>query len=205
MSDAKPSGGKILTKPFMILSLIFVVAGIRVEREFLTRLVRDTGLTVELVYPDGLLTSDPNVSHAPVTAGRTTQDGSTAPETDAASQTQKTSGGDVIDTIVREMEVPFIDSQRGRLTVAKFRVTHRLDDLRELRRSIDRWFLVTVAAAVLLVIILVSWTASRISRPLVELADKTSCIDLDSLDVSSGEDDLLDEVTTADVDDAPVG
>jgi signal transduction histidine kinase len=84
---------------------------------------------------------------------------------------------------VREVSVPFIDSSRGEIANATFRVIHRLTGLRALRRSIDRWFLVAVAATGILAVILVSWLASRISRPLVELADKTSRIDLDRLDI----------------------
>ena len=62
-------------------------------------------------------------------------------------------------------------------------VAHSLDELRALRRNINLWILLAVAAAVVLGVLLVSWFASRISRPLTELADKTSRIDLDRLDI----------------------
>jgi two-component system nitrogen regulation sensor histidine kinase NtrY len=85
--------------------------------------------------------------------------------------------------ITRKLDVPYIDSDRGEMASAQFRVTHRLDELRALRSSINHWFIAAVAVAALLSIILVSWVASRMSRPLVALADKTSRIDLDRLDV----------------------
>jgi signal transduction histidine kinase len=132
-----------------------IVAGNKVGRRFLTRLARDADLTVALVHPGGNLIPDTEIS----------VDG----EADRA--------------IVRELEVPFIDLERQAVTVAKFRVAHRLGELRALRRSINLWILLTVAAAIIFAIILVSWFAQRISRPLTELADKTSRIDLDRLDI----------------------
>ncbi len=132
-----------------------IVAGLTVERRFLIRLAREADLTVELIYPGGRIVSDTN-ARSDVDSDR---------------------------TIAREVNVPFIDSERGTITVAKFRVAHRLGELRALRRSINMWILLTVAAAIVLAIILVSWFAQRISRPLTELADETSRIDLDRLDI----------------------
>ena len=132
-----------------------IVAGNKVGRRFLTRLARDADMTVALVQPSGTLIPDAEVNlHS---------------ETDRA--------------IVRELEVPFIDSERAAMTVATFRVAHSLDELRALRRNINLWILLAVAAVVVLGVLLVSWFASRISRPLTELADKTSRIDLDRLDI----------------------
>jgi signal transduction histidine kinase len=91
---------------------------------------------------------------------------------------------DTTAAVVRELSIPFVDA--GILTAATFRVTHDTAELRELRASIDRWFVVTAAAAVILAVLLASWIASRLSRPLVELAEKTSRIDLDKLDVEFG-------------------
>jgi len=135
-----------------------LVAGIRVERRFLERLEREAGLTVALVYPEGVLTSG---------------------ETPVGSSLQIASEH----AIVRELNVPFIDAERGDRLTAMFRVTHELTELTELRRSVDRWFLVAVAIAGVLAVLIVSWLASRISRPLADLADKTSRIDLDRLDI----------------------
>jgi signal transduction histidine kinase len=88
-------------------------------------------------------------------------------------------------TVVRDLSIPFVDEDA--LGTATFRVTHDTTELRALRASIDRWFVITAVAAVLLAILLASWIASRLSRPLVELAEKTSRIDLDKLDVDFGD------------------
>lgn len=142
-----------------------IVAGVKIEGRFLSRLAREEGLTVALVYPDGILTPG------------------------AGGLRDRSQAG----AIVRELNVPFIDSENGLLARAQFRVTHGLGELRSLRGSIDRWFLVAVAAAAVFAVILVSWLVSRISRPIVELADKTSRIDLDRLDVEF-ESDRKDEI-----------
>jgi signal transduction histidine kinase len=131
----------------------WIVAGVRVERRFLGRLERGADLTVALVYPGGVLSTD-------------------EPDQPAGDS-----------AIVRELTVPFVDPTLPEPATATIRVSHRLDDLQSLRRSVDRWFLAAVAAAVVLAVLLAGWLASRISRPLVDLADKTSRIDLDRLDV----------------------
>ncbi len=95
--------------------------------------------------------------------------------------------------IVRELRVPYIGADRIEFDEASFSVTHDLAGLDDLRRSIDRWFLIVVAIAGLAAIILVGWLSSRISRPLTELAGKTSRIDLDRLDVEF-ETDRRDEI-----------
>ncbi|MEE9271580.1 MAG: HAMP domain-containing sensor histidine kinase [Candidatus Krumholzibacteria bacterium] len=168
-----------------------IVAGVKVERRFLARLARGVEMTVALVYPGGMLSSGAERSvegdsrpgkEAPGTEGG--QTGAGAPGREG----QPTGAGaprgfDAADAIVRELAVPFIDSKRGEVARATFRVSHPMAELRTLRRSIDRWFLVAVAATAALAVVLVGWLTSRISRPLVELADKTSRIDLDRLDI----------------------
>ncbi len=148
-----------------------IIAGVKVERRFLERLVRDANLTVSLVYPGGVLQSDVD----------TFGDGDTEP-----SRTEVARGAEPESAIVRELSVPFIDSESGEVALARFRVAHQLTELQALRGSIDRWFLATVAATVVLAVLLVGWLSSRISRPLVELAEKTSRIDLDRLDIDFG-------------------
>ncbi|MCI0451566.1 MAG: HAMP domain-containing histidine kinase [Candidatus Latescibacteria bacterium] len=85
--------------------------------------------------------------------------------------------------IVRTSTIPFADTERDALTTATFRVAHATTELRALRSSIDRWFVIAIALAALLATIAAAWIASRLSRPLVDLAEKTSRIDLDRLDV----------------------
>lgn len=160
-----------------------IVAGVEVGRRFLERLARGDEMTVTLLYPGGVLASGGEETELDTDASRADADvprtGSAAPRSVAEAPRESATHG----AIVRELEVPFIDSERGVPAEARFRVTHTLAGLQALRGSIDRWFLAAVAAAAVLAVVLVSWLASRISRPLVELADKTSRIDLDRLDI----------------------
>lgn len=142
-----------------------VVAGVKVEERFLAGLSRGEEITVMLVHPGGVLT--PGSS-----SGRRDNDASPG-------------RGDLPagEEIVGVLSVPIIDASAGRISTATFHVTHSLREARALRRSIDRWFLTAVIVTAVLAVFLVTWLASRISRPLVELADKTSRIDLDRLDI----------------------
>jgi signal transduction histidine kinase len=153
-----------------------IVAGVKVERSFLERLARDDELEVALIHPGGVLV--PGI-HRLGSMTETPRPESAKPPLMGDTLRSRPPGR----AIVRELHVPFIDPERGETAEARFRVTHRLTQLHALRGSIDRWFLAVVAAAGLLAVVLVSWLASRISRPLVELADKTSRIDLDRLDI----------------------
>jgi signal transduction histidine kinase len=142
-----------------------IVAGKVVAHRFLQGLTREEGMTVVLNSPDGVVMSS---AYSVEAAGGESQ----VKEEHAAKR-----------SIKRELSVPFIDSKRSEIARAVFLVTYQLDELHALRRSIDRWFLIAVAAAVVFSIILVYWFASRISRPLIELAEKTSHIDLERLDI----------------------
>ena len=154
-----------------------IVAGVKVEQRFLARLAREAGLTVALVFPGGVLVQ-----------GGAGQDGGKA-----QSEMQPTGEQSKAREIVRELRVLFIDSSRGELAEARFRVVHDLAGLNSLRRSIDRWFIVAVVVAGVFAVTLVGWISSRISRPIVELADKTSRVDLDrrDIDFSSGRSDEI--------------
>lgn len=76
----------------------------------------------------------------------------------------------------------------GRTTGGSGRVviTHSLAPLEALRRSVDAWFLGAVAATAAAALIAALWLSGRVSRPLRDLAEKTSRLDLDRLDVGFG-------------------
>lgn len=131
----------------------WIVAGVRVEQQFLERVAGGSDLSISLAYPGGEMGLDE--------AG------------------EKPAQRD----IVREFSVPFVGSALDEPAQATFRVSHSLAGLRALRTSIDRWFLVAVAAAIVFAVLMAGWLASRFSRPIMELAEKTSRVDLDRLDV----------------------
>src|SRR5207249_4150344 len=89
--------------------------------------------------------------------------------------------------VVGELAVPFVaaeDPGEGRLVPARIVVTHSLASLAALRRGVDRWLLAAVAVSGGLALLLGGWLSSRISRPLSRLAEQTSEIDMDRLDVA---------------------
>jgi signal transduction histidine kinase len=88
---------------------------------------------------------------------------------------------DTTAAVVRELTIPFAGADS--LATATLRVAHDTNELRALRASIDRWFVVAIALAALVATLAATWIASRLSRPLVDLAEKTARIDLDRLDV----------------------
>ncbi|MEO7138283.1 MAG: HAMP domain-containing protein, partial [Gemmatimonadales bacterium] len=100
--------------------------------------------------------------------------------------------------VVREIRLPYLDLLRGSgvsLGTARFLITQSLGTLDALRQSVNRWFLVAVGLTLAAALALAGWLSSRISRPLRELARKTSEIDLDRLD-QSFESDRRDEIGT---------
>ncbi len=145
--------------------LFYFVAGLRVESRFLQRLKRGADLQISLVGPSGPL--------VPVS-----DTGETSGETEAGLDAGNG------DAIVRELSLPFIETSRDGLVSASFRVVDPQTELKRLQNSVNRWFLIAVAATCLIAVLFSTWLASRISRPLMELADKTSRIDLDRLDIN---------------------
>lgn len=138
-----------------------LLGGTVLDRGFLSSLDRGAGLSVALDYPDG---------QEPLPAAGGGREG----------------GGNPATTLVREIELPFVASgsaspRAGQTAVLV--ITQSLEPLRALRRSIDRWFLVVTASAAVIALLLASWAASRLSRPVTELARRTRRLDLDRLDV----------------------
>jgi signal transduction histidine kinase len=87
-------------------------------------------------------------------------------------------------TTVGTLALPFLDLTAAPpgADSARLIVTRSAGALIELRRSVDRWFLAALAATVALALLAAGWLASRISRPLTELAEQTAGIDLERLD-----------------------
>ncbi|MGD8699735.1 MAG: HAMP domain-containing sensor histidine kinase [Gemmatimonadales bacterium] len=144
-----------------------LVGGASVERRLLGRLVREAGLGVSLVYPGGVI-----------------GDSSRPGAADAASDSgDAVAGPDAASLMVEELSLPFVDASAGEIRPARFRVTYPLTELHALRRSIDVWFAIAAGLTAVVALFVASWLSGRMSRPLAELARKTSRIDLDRLDV----------------------
>jgi len=165
-----------------------IVGGVKVNERFLRRLARDADMTVSLEYPGGVLSSAEVSLDYP--GGLLS---SVRPSPSESPGGEGSSGAAGAREIVRTLAVSFVGPERDGVTAANFSVVHDLAGLQTLRSSIDRWFLMAVAAAGLIAVVVVTWLASRMSRPLAELADKTSRIDLDRLDIdfdSSARDEI---------------
>ena len=99
--------------------------------------------------------------------------------------------GDVADSAAPAtavMTVPFYDGVTGDGRVARLVVTPNPEPLIALRRSVDRRLAAAGGLTLLLIAGLTVILAARVSRPLAELADKTSRVDLDRLDVDFSSD-----------------
>ncbi len=86
--------------------------------------------------------------------------------------------------IMRSVNLPYYQLDREAVQQARFWVLHNQAELIALRESVDRWFILVGGVAGALALGMLLWLSSRISRPIRELAEKTSQIDLDRLDVN---------------------
>ena len=155
------------------------VGGVELRRPFLTKLARGQELAVTLVTPTGVLSSDTLLERDSSRWMSPAGDGKVA-------TTRSTSG-----FVVAELAVPYVDGRggaRGTIVPARLVVTHPLSPLRAIRRSIDVWFLAAVGLTGIVALLLGGWLSARVSRPLTALADKTSHVDLDHLDVDFASD-----------------
>ena len=134
-----------------------IVGGIAVDTGFLARLAPDSVFTVSLDLPHDTLSSRLRDT------------------TRAAGSTE----------VVSALPVPFVDESHGdntQLVAAQLVVSTQLTGLRELERVVDLAFAAAVMVTILVSVLLAWWLASRVSRPLAELAERTATIDLERLD-----------------------
>ena len=130
-----------------------VVGGVRVGPDFLRRLAPDDDLTVTLTTSAGTLSS---------------------------ARASDVSGN----VVASEFTSPLVDGRdAASVGDALWVVTQSTEPLAQLRRSVDRWSLVAGLAVTALAVLAATWMASRLSRPLVALAEKTQTLDLTKLDV----------------------
>jgi signal transduction histidine kinase len=140
-----------------------LVGGEAIDREFLAGLAGGLDVAVSLRFPGGALLSDPTLESTPAGGG--------AAPTDA---------------VVGSLTLPYVDAGAEAPLVsdtARIFVTQSTTELRALRRGVTVWFLASVGATAGVALLLAGWLASRLGRPLADLAGKTAHIDLDTLDV----------------------
>jgi signal transduction histidine kinase len=133
-----------------------MVGGIAVDTGLLARLAPDSAFTVALELPHDTIAS-------------------------RVRDTTRTGAADVISAL----PVAFVDESRpdsARLVAAQLVVSTQLVGLRQLERVVDLAFAAAVLVTILVSLLVAGWLASRVSRPLAELAERTATIDLDRLD-----------------------
>ena len=133
-----------------------VVGGIAVDSGFLARLAPDSAFTVALELPHDTISS-------------------------RVRDTTRARAADVVSAL----PVAFVDESRPestRLVAAQLVVSTELVGLQQLERVVDLAFAAAVLVTILVSLLVAGWLASRVSRPLAELAERTATIDLDRLD-----------------------
>lgn len=102
------------------------------------------------------------------------------------------SAGDV----VGDLTVTYVEADAAAAAEpARFVIRRTAGALAELRRDVTRLLLAAAGVTLLLALAVAAWLASRVSRPLRELAARTEAIDLDALDQDFST-DRTDEIGT---------
>ncbi|HEY2378140.1 MAG TPA: HAMP domain-containing sensor histidine kinase [Gemmatimonadaceae bacterium] len=142
--------------------VLTLVGGITIDQSFLNRFSRDTAVTVSLVTPDGTISSD----------------------SAQAADTLMVSAAE---------QLAYIGALGDSMQVAPARivVTHTSGEVEALRRDINSWFAVALAAAALAGLALAFWLSAGLSKPLAALTHATSSISLEGpeLELATGRDD----------------
>jgi len=88
--------------------------------------------------------------------------------------------------LVSRLDVPYIGaagSVARRVQGASLTLSRSTAALDALRTSVDTWFLAAIVVTASIALAVSAWLAARVSRPLRELAEQTSRVDLNRLDV----------------------
>ncbi|HUF36656.1 MAG TPA: HAMP domain-containing protein, partial [Gemmatimonadales bacterium] len=88
------------------------------------------------------------------------------------------------ESVVGEVAIPFLDLEKAGTAAEPARLVVVRSDaaIAGLRRSLSVWVAAALAGAAALGLGVAAWLATRVSRPLRELAERTEAIDLDRLD-----------------------
>jgi len=113
-------------------------------------------------------------------------------ETPGGVLTSRSADTTAADEIVGEVPLAFVDDSAG-LGPARILVMAPLTALADVRRSMDLGFLIAVLATAAVAVLLGGWLASRVTRPLADLAETAKRVDLERLDVAF-ESDRADEI-----------
>ncbi len=177
---------RVATRPLTL------VGGVAVDSAFLAGLAPGGAVRLVLDVP-GDAASPPSVGPP------------TGPGAERAAGGPAASGDpEDADAVVEEVTLPFVDftlagrgpegsaaagrvapgAAAGAADVARLSVVRSLAPLRSLRRQIDLWFLAALLVVAAAALLFGLWAATRLSRPLADLARRTARLDLERLEVS---------------------
>jgi signal transduction histidine kinase len=152
--------------------LYTLAGGLEIGERFLARLSRDQDLAVSLVYPGGAMSSRSGLEERLRELGE--EGTETWPSVFPSADYQ-----------LRTVDLPYVDDMEeteepaGRaILIASYSTL----PLQRLVGDLDLWLLAVLAAAATGTLLAATWVARRVSRPLVELTDKTASLDLERLD-----------------------
>lgn len=177
-----------------------IVGGVPVDRDFLRSIARGNELAVTLIADDEIVSSDTllesdstlfaraRATTGTATTGRVSTESSrngasgSIPGARHASTSDSVRGRELLVAELREPYIGITGAGERRASEARLVITHPTTELRALRRSVDRWFVIAIALTAATALLLSAWLAAALSRPLRELAVRTRRVDLDRLD-----------------------
>ena len=141
-----------------------LIGGIVIDRTFLDRFARDSDVTISLVTPDGVISSD------------------SARAADAT-----------LVSAEQALAYVGAQSDSMQIAPAQIVVTHSAAELATLRADVNQLFALAVVLAALAGLAFAYWLSAGLSRPLAALARATSTISLEGpeLELATGRDDEI--------------
>jgi len=155
-----------------------LIGGVAIDRAMLARLTADSAMTLSLVTPDGMISSD---SAARADSGSVSAEQRLAYIGASAGSSDST----------HAIGATIADSTHA--GVARLVVTHSNAELNALRADVNRWFAFAVGAAAVVALLLAAWMSAALSRPIAALSKATSTIALEGpeLELASDRDDEI--------------
>lgn len=149
-------------------NLFTLVGGVAVEDVLLAFAAPDSNMALSLLYPGGAISSEPRLGFR-LSRGW---------EREGWAWAEAFPGSDYV---TRAVPVTYV-SEQGAAGQGTLIASYSLLPLGKILRSLDIWLGGVLLVAVLGTLVLMLWASRRMTRPLEELAERTTGVDLDRLD-----------------------
>lgn len=156
-----------------------LIGGVAIDRAMLARLTADSAMSLSLVTPNGMISSDSAVR---------AESGSVSAEQRLAYIGASAGSSDSTHAVVASAAGDSTHAGEARLVV-----THSDAELAALRADVNRWFAFAVGTAAVVALLLAAWMSAGLSRPIAALSKATSTIALEGpeLELASDRDDEI--------------